>query len=232
IDVESGAPRWVAAVTEDAKTTTFAPVVDRDLVAVAYTRFVAPNQGGVVALDPRTGRERWRRSFPRATFGLGTGAAGGPVLVGRLVVASSGDGTIYGLDRRDGSIRWSIPALEEPAGRRPAVPQADFRALALSGGRLIAGSLSGTVVAYSLGSRVEEWRSDVVRASVAFGLAADAQSVYVPFLSGDLVALNSLDGRERWRVGGSADGFVWTPLVDDRRVYAAGSRAGFVAFRK
>jgi outer membrane protein assembly factor BamB len=106
----------------------------------------------------------------------------------------------------------------------------DFRPVVVSGDTVVAGSLTGEVLAYDLGTRRERWRRSPVDASVAFGLAADDTLVYVPYLSGQIVALSIRDGTERWRTGGSDDGFIWTPLVYDARLFTAGSGAGFVAF--
>jgi hypothetical protein len=65
---------------------------------------------------------------------------------------------------------------------------------------------------------------------VAFGLAADEDTVYVPYLSGDLVAMGAESGAERWRAGGRGMGLSWPPLVAPARLLAAGSGAGFLAF--
>jgi outer membrane protein assembly factor BamB len=79
-------------------------------------------------------------------------------------------------------------------------------------------------------TRRERWRVAPEAASVAFGLSADDRAIYVPYLSGHLVALDAADGRERWRAGGPAAGYIWTPLIYDARLLVAGSGAGFVAF--
>jgi hypothetical protein len=65
---------------------------------------------------------------------------------------------------------------------------------------------------------------------VAFGLAADQKSAFVPYMSGELVALDARSGVERWRAGGLRESFAWVPLVTGRRIYAAASGAGFFAF--
>jgi outer membrane protein assembly factor BamB len=115
-------------------------------------------------------------------------------------VAGSQDGTLVGIDPRSGALRWVIPALRVRLDGRDMGAQ-DFRPVARAADTLVAGSLTGQVVAYDLGTRQQRWRVAPVAASVAFGLAADRTVVYVPYLSGDLVALDMRDGSERWRTG-------------------------------
>jgi len=228
----SGIARWSAVIANDGKTTVFAPASDNDVVIAGYTTFAAPNVGGIVALNSATGQERWRAAFPRASGpSLGTSSAGGPVLLDEVVVAASGDGTIHAFDRTEGSIRWSIPRLSGPLPGTGAAPDRDFRPLTRTGRTLVAGSLTGDVVAYDLETRRERWRySGVSHGSVALGIASDDEVVYVPYLSGRLVAINVSDGSERWRMGDGNSGFSWPPLPDGDRLFAAGSKAGFFAF--
>jgi outer membrane protein assembly factor BamB len=95
---------------------------------------------------------------------------------------------------------------------------------------LIAGSLTGEVAAYELATRRLQWRRMPVNASVAFGLVADEEQVYVPYLSGLLVAIDVHSGVERWRLGGAGGAFSWTPLIAGDHVYVSGSEAGFLRF--
>jgi outer membrane protein assembly factor BamB len=66
--------------------------------------------------------------------------------------------------------------------------------------------------------------------SVAFAVAADRGVAYVPFMSGEIVAIDAATGVERWRVGGGDRPFRWPPLVIGHRLYAASSTAGLFAF--
>lgn len=232
---------WSTTIASDGRTTVFPPATDGADVAVVFTTFTAPPRGGVALLDLATGRERWRSAFPIAADPLlGTGSAGGPVLTDSLVIASSGDGTIHALDRRRGTVRWVAPAVAHYAWPSPETgpqpppptPSADHRPLALAGRLLVSGSLSSHVVAYDLASGRERWRQlDRPSGSVAFALTADDRQVYVPYVSGRHVALDSSNGTERWRTE-SRDGFSWPASAMDDRVYLAGTRGGFVAYRR
>ena len=239
VSAATGDLAWSTAI-DDARTTVFQPVLDgADLVA-GFTTRVAPNRGGVVVLDPITGGERWRTMFPLAADPLlGTGSAGNPIVFGDVVIAASGDGTVYGFDRARGSIRWSIPPIPGvPAILRgplpvPDSPGADYRPLARTWRTLFVGSLKGPVIAYDLSTLKEQWRYDVPNSgSVSFGLVSDDRHVYVPFASGHHVALDLNTGAERWQTPNAGDGFWWTAAAVDGFVYLAGGHGGFVAIAR
>jgi outer membrane protein assembly factor BamB len=88
------------------------------------------------------------------------------------------------------------------------------------------------VIAYDLLTRRERWRAWPEEASVAFSLVADNGLVYVPFVSGQVIALDARDGRERWRLGGPAEGFRWAPVIAGPRLFLSGAAAGIVALRR
>jgi outer membrane protein assembly factor BamB len=228
VDVSNGSSRWIRRVEPGA--IVFAPVVLGDRVFVSYTGPTPSSSGGVAAFERATGRLIWRRQhLPWTVVESATGSTGAPVLSRDVVIAGVQDGTLVALRLDTGALRWVIPPPAHRADGRPSAPH-DFRPVVVSGETIVAGSLTGEVRAYDAETRRERWRRSPVDASVAFGLAADEAQVYVPYLSGHLVALSIRDGAERWRTGGSRDGFTWTPLVAGARLFAAGSGVGFVAF--
>jgi outer membrane protein assembly factor BamB len=232
VDGVSGASRWSALVSDDGNTTVFQPASDHNLVAAGYTTFVAPNRGGIVVLDASTGRERWRTAFPVPTNrSLGTGWAGGPVFIDDLIIASSGDGTIYAFSRANGLIRWSIPSVSSALTGR--LTEHDFRPLARSGETLLAGSLTGWLVAYSVDTPRERWHySSPDDGSIAFSITSDEQAVYLPHADGRCVAVDVATGTERGRAGLTGSGFSWLPALAPGRFYFATSTNGFFAFRR
>ncbi len=230
VDASSGRLRWSSVVSTHRETTVYPPVWDGGDVAAVYMQFQSPGAGGLVLIDAADGRIRWQARFPAST-GPASRPAGGPIVTEDCVIAASGDGAIHGFDRQSGARRWTIPALAETGvgGWEPGAQ--DFRALARHGASLFAGSLSGLIAAYRVQTRAERWRRASVDASTAFGIAADADLVYVPHLSGDLVAFDARDGQERWRLPGSL-GLRWAPAVDGDRLFLSGSTSGFLAFSR
>ncbi len=233
IAIADGRPRWSLRVGDRATTTVYSPVVRGNLVAATYSDFGSSPLGGVVVADSGTGRMRWRRAVPGSV-----GASGNPVIAGAAVVAAARDGTIHAFDAASGRHLWVLPKVESLGNEQ------DYRPLAVSGRTLVAGSLSGEVVAHDLLTRRLLWRRSPVVASVAFGLAAESERVdvlrhglaaqddvvYVPYFSNQIVALRLRDGAELWRLGGGASQFRWVPLVDGPRLFASGGHS-FSAFR-
>jgi outer membrane protein assembly factor BamB len=197
----------------------YSPVVHADLVAASFTTFGAQPSGGVVVAGARTGRLGWQRQVPGST-----GASGNPAFAGDLLLVASRDGTIHGFDRVSGEVVWELPRVEHLGDEQ------DYRPLATSGRVVVAGSLSGQVVAYDTITRRELWRRTPLFASVAFAIAAHDGVVYVPYFSNRLVALRLRDGAELWRLGGGASQFRWPPLVDGPYLFASGTQV-LSAFR-
>jgi outer membrane protein assembly factor BamB len=224
IDVRHGREIWTATVQPDGRTSVFPPVTDGDVVVAGFTTFTAPNTGGVVAVDAATGKERWRFRFPLpADRSLSVNSAGDPVLTGGLAIASGGDGQVWALDARTGAVRWTLPRLAGPFHGVITIANRDFRALAVAGGRLIVGSLTGYVVAYDLDTRQEAWRVEGGwLGSHGFVFAADASHVYVPYVSGILLAIRVADGKVAWSTDDYALGMAWAPASSGDRVVAAG----------
>jgi outer membrane protein assembly factor BamB len=227
VTIADGRPRWSVQPLADPKTTVFQPLVAGDVVISGYTTFGRPISGGVVVVDRATGRERWHRAFPPGSPDEATGFGGGPVAWEGLVIAASGDGRLHAFDRETGLPRWVLPAVRRADGR----PQErDWRALALSGSSLVAGSVTGILTMIDVGERQEKWRyAHPEGGSIGLRIAADHESVYVPHLGGRLVAIRTRDGRPLWEIGGFSDGFNWAPVVAGPRIYAAASRTGLFA---
>ncbi len=231
VDARLGALRWSAAVARDDRTTVYQPVTDGAIVVAGYTLFGPPNTGGVVALDAGSGRERWRTMFPRPDdASLDTNSAGQPILVDDLVIAPSGDGVIYAFDRAGGSVRWSIPRLGGSIEGIITTTNRDYRAMTRSGRTLVAGSLTGYVVAYDLDTRQERWRyAGGYNGSTAYSLSSDTRAVYVPYVSGFLVAIDLARGAEIWRTRDWKAGFLYPPTIVEDTLFVGGARAGFYA---
>ena len=228
IDISNGQRRWSLSVMDRSDATVYQPIVDRDLALAGYTVFDRPLGGGVVAVDARTGVERWRRRFwhePPGDTGRNNAWAGGPVTWRDLVIAAASSGSIYAFDRLSGTLRHRIESPMPDASQ-------DLLPLVVSRDTLVVGSLTGLVVAYELPSFQERWRyAPAAASSVLFGLTAAADSVLVPYAGGRIVKLDLDNGRVRWTIPRHTSSFVWPPGVDDRSVYVVGEMS-VTAFRK
>jgi glucose dehydrogenase len=199
------------------------PVVSSGVVLAGYTVFSSPPVGGVMAWDAADGRLRWRRllealdgSSHTNGWGGGLGSAGG------LAFATGRDGTLRALSVLDGSTVWQVPAEGTGCPAEPGRPE--LRPLTVTRHLLVAGSSSGCVAAVDAEARRARWRfADVRLGSTASRLASDGQLVYIPFLSGRLVALDRDRGVERWRLGDRDREFIWAPALAGRRVYLTSS---------
>ena len=229
IDMSNGRSRWSLPLKESHQTTVYQPIVDRGIVLAGFTVFTRPTQGGVIAVEARTGIERWRAHFPGQPAGAGernTAWAGGPVTWNQLVIAASSIGSIYAFDRRDGSLVLSM------ASPQTADIAQDFRPMVVIRDGLVIGSLTGLVVAHRLPSLREHWRYSPSEAgSVLFDMTPDRNSVLVPYAGGRLVSLDLDNGRVRWTTQRESGVFTWPPAVDGRHVYTVGETA-VTAFRK
>ena len=229
IEVESGRARWSTRIDSGAKVTVHQPHICRELVIAGYTRFAESPTGGIVALDPSKGTLRWRTEFPHRNA-HSSSYAGGPVCFGDTAAVAGGDGTIHGLNVETGSIKWTLPRASGAAEDNDADDAPDYRPLVHANGRLIAGSLTGRVVAYDVKSATTLWTSSSSEGgSVALRLGVDRDTVYVPHMNGLLTALDASDGRERWRTK-SDTGFSWPPAFSKDRILLASSASGFQAF--
>jgi outer membrane protein assembly factor BamB len=230
IDASTGQARWSRRVSDGLVFPEL--TVESDVVLAGFRDRRDPVRGGVVAIDIATGAERWRHALlPWRAVRAPTGAAQSPSLCNGVVVIAAQDGAIHGFDAESGHVRWVIPPLSTRADRGAISPE-DYRPTVCADGALVAGSLTGQIVAYDQRTRRERWRAAPWPSSVAFGLGSDGDSVFVPYLSGHLFALRVSDGTERWRTGDASAGLVWMPFVHDSRLFVAGAGAGFVALRR
>jgi outer membrane protein assembly factor BamB len=226
VQTDTGRRRWVTRVST-VPAAVFQPVLDRGIVFARYTTTGRIHEGGLVAVEAETGRLLWRQELPVVPT-LGSATAGGPLIVGEDVVVVRNDGSLFAFRSATGVLRWKAPPVDVP--NSVGQPQQDFRALALVAGRsIVAGSMSGSVIAYTLDGR-PSWRSDLAEGSTAFRMGAHGATVYVPFSSGKLVAVDGESGRVMWRIGDGKSEFSSPPAVFENCRYFATSFAGLQAF--
>jgi len=88
-------------------TTVFVPIVNGGIEVTPEQTLsnTATQQGGMVALDVKTGRVLWEEEYQAAAYGS-------PVVVNDVVFFATFDGTVHGLDVKSGGEVWtaSLPA--------------------------------------------------------------------------------------------------------------------------
>jgi outer membrane protein assembly factor BamB len=228
VDAASGRERWRTEVAPGAVASVHEPEEEGGLVVAGYQTFGSPPAGGLVALDASDGRLRWRLALTALDGSPYAAGWGGGLLVGGgRVVATGRDGTLWLIGLGDGTVLWRLPAVESGCPAEPDRP--DWRPLTGSGALVVSGSLSGCVASVDLDARRARWRfQDVRLGSTATRLASDDRLVYIPFLSGRILALDREAGVERWRLGETAREYLWAPALFGRFVYLS-SASGFSA---
>jgi outer membrane protein assembly factor BamB len=228
IDTRAGRSVWTAIIDHQGESTVYWPRVEDGLVIAGFTRHAPPSSGGLVGLSVADGRERWRFDFPRRA--VSTHMTGGPVMAGDVVVAASGDGQLWAVDRRSGELRWNATALKGALDSIVPASDQDYRALAVVGDTIVVGSTTGYVMGYDFAGR-EVWRFAGGRlGSSSFSMAAGDGVAFVPYVSGFVVALDAATGHLRWRTNDWQQGFIWPPAVAGDLAVAS-SRQGLWALR-
>ncbi|RMG33450.1 MAG: hypothetical protein D6720_11395 [Gammaproteobacteria bacterium] len=184
---DSGEPLW--SRTFDYRL--FRPLVVDDLV------FVTGISGRLLALDRRTGRERWRFQTEDDWLYPPVQAGGRLVVVGR-------DSGLHGLSPTDGREIWRRPLVQEPT-EGPAV----------AGGRVLQGTFGGVLWAISPKKGKVLWRRRLD--SPPLRLVADDELAVMGGYDTWLRAVQVGDGELRWRLRlpGPLES---PPLLDDGRV--------------
>ena len=168
LDLATGQLRWERALPgSEPGFHCERPLLHRGLVVV-------PAAGTLLAVDPGSGRERWRRRGPGRPRVVGT--------TGELVLTAFEDGLVA-LSVRDGQERWRLP-----------LPAGEFHWVTVHDGALYA-LTAGLALALDPATGAERWRS-VTGPAVGPPLRAGGR-VYVATTAG-LVALEAASGRIAW----------------------------------
>jgi outer membrane protein assembly factor BamB len=194
----TGQPLWFAPF---GFTTVTAPAVDADAVYLAgwgvrnaRDRALNDATGVVFALDPRTGRERWR---------FLAGARFGPLAVGGETLYVPSDHGLFALDRATGRKRWQA-RFSPGADEHPVVAA---EAVVFAGEEITTGR--DGVFALDARSGALRWQVDLSAApGVRFGSAVFNDTVFVTswetrddetaWGTPTLRAYDIEDGEERW----------------------------------
>ncbi len=124
------------------ETTVFVPIVNGGIEVTPQQTLSQTSEleGGMVALDIKTGKVKWDQEYPAAAFGS-------PVVVNDVVFFATFDGTVHGLDASTGGEVWTASL---PSGANsPVAVSGDT--LVVPAGIATAEGQKAALVAYRLG---------------------------------------------------------------------------------
>jgi outer membrane protein assembly factor BamB len=187
--------------------------------------FVVKNNGGVYAIDKRSGKVRWRRD-------LGRLAASAPAYAkGRIYVTilrrdgGSKNGLVAALRAKDGAQLWSKP-----------LPSRTESSPLYANGRVYFGSEDGSVYALRANDGGVVWRYKATGA-VKGGVALAGGKLYFGDYSGRMHAIRESNGKRVWsvtthgaRFGTGSGQFYATPALAYGRVYIGNTDSNVYSF--
>lgn len=179
---------------------------------------ITSNANGIVtSIDRKTGRTQWKRD-------TGAKLITGPAAGNNLIVVASRDAKIIALNEQDGSIRWKTEILGEILAN-PAI----------GGGVVIVKTIDGHVQAFNALDGKKRWSYQQTEPNfILHGASApiiENQNVIIGFANGNLVKLQTQDGRFDWSqsIATPQGAFALermvditaNPLIFNHRLYAA-----------
>jgi outer membrane protein assembly factor BamB len=225
LDERTGDARWTVNLGS--------PISSSASVANALV-YVGTRDGRLHALDAATGRQKWWVPTG-ATIPFPWGHESGdmwtssPTVANGLVLFGGGDGLLYGVSARAGSVLWRA----HTGGRIRTAP-------AVVDKRAYIGSFDGCVYAFDMATGKQIWRYDTEGAKLKSGdYGFDRRSiqsspsvsggvVYVGARDGFLYAIDAMTGTLRWRVDHHISWINSSPAVDEGVVFAGSSDAHFL----
>jgi outer membrane protein assembly factor BamB len=225
LDERTGAARWTVNLGS--------PISSSAAVANSLV-YVGTRDGRLHALDAATGKQKWWVPtgavipFP---WGHESGDVwtSSPTVADGLVLFGGGDGLLYGVSARAGSVLWRA----RTGGRIRGAP-------AVADKRAYIGSFDGCVYAIDVVSGKQIWRYETEgaklksgdygfdRRSIQSSPAVSGGVVYVGARDGFLYAIDATTGALRWRVDHHISWINSSPAVDRGVVFAGSSDAHFL----
>lgn len=178
--------------------------------------YVGTDDGHLVAIDPKTGTEKWRYGTLGAILET-------PVVAGDLVILSNEADQVYAIDRETGAFRW-VYKSETPEeftlrGHAGVIVDGDLVFTGFSNGSLVALRQATGSVAWLTSLKADQERFvDVDATPVAHG-----EMVFAVSSAGGAFGVDRTTGLIRWRLpvenGGGIDS-------DGERLYLAAADQG------
>lgn len=149
--------------------------IDKSLLVVGTIK------GEVVGLSP-DGAQKW-------TSQVSSEVISPPVVAEGVAVVRSVDGRVWGLDARDGVVRWQFQRSQ------PALILRNYAPVAVADSVVYAGLAGGRLVALAVNDGRVLWESSVAQPKGATDLERVADVASVPVVDGDAVCAVAFQGR-------------------------------------
>jgi len=192
------------------------PVVANDVVLIRTV------DGKVLGLRVTSGERDW--AFQRSVPGLSLRGTGRPVVFEGVAVNGFSNGKIVASEVDTGRVLWEL-GVSKTRGRNEIERLIDIDAQPLLiGSVLYTAAYQGEISALALGSRKVLWRSEI---SSHRELDSDDNHIFVTTDDGVVVALDRLNGVERWRQTGLEGRDVTGPTLAQGKLLV-GDADGFL----
>jgi len=190
------------------------------------TLFVTSGYNEILAVDPKTGEDIWRKTLAAPT------RAAPSILDGQVYVLTL-DNRLLALSARDGSFLWDYQGINESSGLVGAASPA------LDNEIVVAAFSSGEVTALRVTNGAGLWSENLANVRGLGGLAGiadirglpviDQDMVFAISFGGKMVAIDQRTGQRVWQrdIGGSE-----TPWVAGNYVYVLSSSNQLVALTR
>lgn len=187
-DANNGTQVWTSYVGGEVLAQ---PVIANDIVIVRTV------DGKVLGLRVTSGERDW--AFQRSVPGLSLRGTGRPVVFEGVAVNGFSNGKIVASEVGTGRVLWEL-GVSKTRGRNEIERLIDIDAQPLLiGSVLYTAAYQGEISALALGSRKVLWRSEI---SSHRELDSDDNHIFVTTDEGVVVAIDRLNGVERWRQTG------------------------------
>lgn len=197
VDASTGLERWNTPFGDDVGGEGFltTPALEDGVVVLCSREFSLPFRGAISAFNIATGAILWRFTWTPPPPLKDASCAQRVRTKDGIVAATVDDGRIFGLDLYTGALRWTAPPVALFATPR------DERALAIVDSNVIAGSLSGRLIAHDLRTGVQRWNiTDRSAGGSIFNyeLIGERGVVLGANISGWIAAYDVATGQRRW----------------------------------
>jgi outer membrane protein assembly factor BamB len=200
-----------------------------------YLQTTRNNEELALALDEKTGKQVWSTAIGKVGKNEGPqypGTRSTPTVDGDRLYCLASDGELNCLDT-DGKVLWHKSLVRSLAGK--VGYWAYSESVLIDGDKVVCtpGGSEATLAALNKKTGEVIWKGPVPRGGIAdyasiMPVEAAGRKQYVQFLREGVVGMDAKTGKFLWRYDRTVDpgANILTPVVQDDKVFTAGSRTG------